>query len=522
MVYLFIFLVSLLKIYAMRKILSAKQSRELDQMTISAMEISSYQLMERAVCALFEHVGHIFGNLAEKRFVVVSGTGNNGGDGLGLARKLKEANADVEVWMCDFSQNISQECQINLDKLKDLKINIVSLANSDLSTLSFDDNAIIVDAIFGTGLSRSVTGDCAKVIEAINKANCTIVSIDIPSGLFADDNSGNEGAIVKANVTLSIQDYHLSAMFAEYSGYYGKVVIVDIGHDTKSLSSFDTEYCYIEKSDIVKLIKPRRDFDHKGTFGHALLVAGGIGKAGAAIMASRACMRTGVGLLTVHVPMEISSIMQVAVPEAMLDIDKDNAQGNRNIDCEKYSAVGIGPGIGVGSRAESKVGTVIACGKPMVMDADALNVLAADASKLSAITNCIMTPHPKEFERLFGKMNSMLEKLKFMSEFSRSHKSVIVLKGGVTAISLTDGRIVMYNGRNPGIATGGSGDVLTGVVTSLLAQGYGIDDAAIIGAWLHGEAGKLATSRFGAMSTLATDIIDCLPEVCRSVEKTMF
>ena len=506
----------------MRKILSAKQSRELDQMTISALGISSYQLMERAVCALFEQVEYILGNLDGKKFVVVAGTGNNGGDGLGLARKLKDANADVEVWLCDFSQNISNECKINLDKLKELKVNIISLANRDLSALSFDDNAIVVDAIFGTGLSRSVTGDCAKVIEAINNAHGTIVSIDIPSGLFADDNSGNNGAIVKADITLSIQDYHLSAMFVEYSGYYGKVVIVEIGHDAKSLSSLGTEYCYIEKSDVERLIKPRRDFDHKGTFGHALLVAGGIGKTGAAIMASRACMRSGVGLLTVHVPMGISCIMQVAVPEAMLDISADNVRDNKVIDFEKYSAVGIGPGIGVDSQAESNVTYAITCDKPMVMDADALNVIAADNTKLSKITNCIMTPHPKEFERLFGKMESALERLWFMSEFSRSHKSVIVLKGGVTAISLTDGQVIMYNGRNPGIATGGSGDVLTGVITSLLAQGYGINEAAIIGVWLHGEAGKLATSRLGAMSTLATDIIDCLPEVCRSVENTMF
>ncbi len=490
-------------------------------MTISAIGISSYKLMERAVCALFEHVEHIVGDFDGKKFVVVAGTGNNGGDGLGLARKLMEANAGVEVFLCDFSQNISQECLINLDKLKELKINTVSLSGCDLSTLAFDDNAIIVDAIFGTGLSRSVTGDCAKVIEAINKTHGKTISIDIPSGLFADDNSRNDGAIVKADLTLSIQDYHLSAMLAENSMYYGDIRIVDIGHDKDSLSSFVTEFCYLEKADIVKLIKPRHDFDHKGTFGHALLVAGGVGKAGAAIMASLACMRAGVGLLTVHVPVEISNIMQVAVPEAMLELDGDNIFNTKTMNVEKYSSVGIGPGIGVGSSAVAKVDSLINCGKPMVMDADALNILATDSTKLASIANCVLTPHPKEFERLFGKMSSTLEKLKIMSDFSRSHNSVVVLKGGVTAISLTDGRVVMYNGRNPGIATGGSGDVLTGVIASLLAQGYGVNEAAMIGVWLHGEAGKLATSRLGVMSTLATDIIDSLPEVCRSVEKSM-
>ena len=361
-------------------------------------------------------------------------------------------------------------------------------------------------------------GEYAKVIEAINSTDATVVSIDIPSGLFADDNRGNDGAIVKADITLSIQDYHLSAMFAENSTYYGDVRIVDIDHDKESLASFDTEYGYLEKSDIEKLIKPRHDFDHKGTFGHALLVAGALGKAGAAIMASRACMRTGVGLLTVHVPMEISGIMQVANPEAMLDIEDGKNMQSKVIDYEKYSSIGIGPGIGVDSRAAAKVGSLIACGRPMVIDADALNIIAADKNKLESVANCILTPHPKEFERLFGKMQTTIEKLRFMSEFSSAHNTAIVLKGGVTAISLTDGHVVFYNGRNPGIATGGSGDVLTGIVTSLLAQGYSIDEAAMIGVWLHGEAGRLAVSRLGSISTIATDIINSLPDVTKSLQ----
>lgn len=506
----------------MRKILTSSQAQKLDALTMAAQGVSSYELMERAVCELYVHLKSFCGNVAGKSFVVVSGTGNNGGDGLGLARKLKEDKADVSVCMCDFSTNISSECLINLNKVKGMGIRVVSAKDGLENCFPSDSNDIVVDAIFGTGLSRSVAGDYAKVIDAMNAFSGRIVSIDIPSGLFADDNSGNDGAIVRADLTLSIQDYHLSAMFAENSVYYGDVCIVDIGHDQESLSSLQAEFCYMERSDVVSMIKSRRDFDHKGTFGHALLVAGGIGKAGAAVMCSRACMRTGVGLLTVRVPAGISDIMQISVPEAMLDIDDANGLCGSVIDVDKYTSVGIGPGIGTDDYAIAAVDSLLSSGKPMVMDADALNVLAADKEKLTGLKNCILTPHPKEFERLFGKMPSTLSRLRFMSEFSRSHNSVVILKGGVTSISLTTGKVVMYNGRNPGIATGGSGDVLAGVVASLLAQGYTVDEAAVMGVWLHGEAGKLAARRFGLMSTLATDIIDCLPDVCKSLERKPF
>ena len=315
----------------MKKILTSSQAQKLDALTMAAQGVSSYELMERAVCELYAHLKTFVGNVDDKRFVVVSGTGNNGGDGLGLARKLKEDNADVSVCMCDFSANISPECLVNLNKVNDMGIRVLSAKDELDVCFPSDDNAIVVDAIFGTGLNRSAAGGYAKVIEAINNFPGKVVSIDIPSGLFADDNHGNDGAIVKADLTLSIQDYHLSAMLAENSMYYGDIRIVDIGHDKDSLSSFVTEFYYLENADIVKLIKPRHDFDHKGTFGHALLVAGGVGKAGAAIMASRACMRAGVGLLTVHVPVEISNIMQVAVPEAMLELDDCNNWNNNTM-----------------------------------------------------------------------------------------------------------------------------------------------------------------------------------------------
>lgn len=497
----------------MRKILTSAQLRELDKMTISALDISSYELMERAVRKLFEHIKTIVGDLISRKFIVVAGTGNNGGDGLGIARMLRGRGADVTVWFCDFSQKITDECMINLDKIRDfVDIDFISLNDCNVHDLyAGDKKTIIIDAIFGTGLSRSVTGKYADVIDVINGSPAKVISIDIPSGLFADDNHENHGAIVKADITMSIQDYHLSSMFAENSIYYGKINVINIGHDASSLESIETEYSYLEREDISKLMKTRHDFDHKGTFGHALLVAGGLGKAGAAVLASRACLRCGVGLLSVTSPADICMIMQVSVPEAMYET---NFVG----DFGKYSAIGIGPGIGVGPLAEKYVDMVICSGKPFVADADALNLLSLKRGKIDKLTNCILTPHPKEFERLFGNFENPFARLKFMSDFSRNHNSVIVLKGGVTYISLTSGEIVMYNGRNPGIATGGSGDVLTGIIASLLAQGYSLNDAAQIGVWVHGEAGQYASMDNGHVSALASDIVDKLFPVFYDLE----
>ena len=495
----------------MNKILTSEQTRNLDMMTMKVQGISSYELMERAVEALFVEMKTVVTNVSGKNFVVIAGNGNNGGDGLGLARMLKNENANVSVWFCDFSEKISDECRKNLDLVRDMDSECVTmLSTANFNELTIPDGAIVIDAMFGTGLSRSVMGRYAEIIGIVNKSNAKVWSIDIPSGLFGEDNSTNDGAIIEANLTFAIGNLPLSAMFAENSKYYGKLHLVDIGHDVKSKEAMPLDFAIIEKSDIVKMLKPRHPFDHKGSFGHALLIAGSRGKAGASVMASKACLRSGVGLLSVSSPEDICEIMQISVPEAMFMDDWD---GNSN----NYTAIGIGPGIGVGDSAQKLVNEVLDCGKHFAIDADALNIIAKYKTLLDKVCNCILTPHPKEFERLFGKFDSSIERLHFMSDFSVKHKCVIVLKGGVTAISLSDGCLLFYIGMNPGVATGGSGDVLTGIITSMLAQGYSIDNAAIAGVWIHGEAGKLASSEYGMISTIATDIISKISEVTKEL-----
>ncbi|MBO7481999.1 MAG: NAD(P)H-hydrate dehydratase [Bacteroidales bacterium] len=496
----------------MKKILTSQQTKQLDALTMSAQGVSSYELMERAVRNLYAEMKSYCHDLDKKNFLVVAGTGNNGGDGLGLARMLKNANLNVSVWFCDFSNKITPECQTNINRYGEDEI--LFLSRHEIGSLSISDECIVIDAIFGTGLSRSVTGKYAEVINIINSSDAEVWSIDIPSGLFGEDNACNNGAIVNADVTFAIGNMPLSSMFAENSRHYGKLRLVDIGHDVESKEAMPTDYAIIEKCDIVKMIKPRQPFDHKGTFGHALMIGGSRGKAGASVMASKACLRSGVGLLSVSSPDDICEIMQISVPEAMY---MDSGTGSAN----NFTAIGIGPGIGMGDSAQSLVSKALVCGKPCVVDADALNIIAEDKHMLDKVGNCILTPHPKEFERLFGKFNSSVERLRFMSDFSEKHNCVIVLKGGVTAISLSDGHLLFYIGMNPGIATGGSGDVLTGIITSMLAQGCSVDNAAIAGVWIHGEAGKLASSDFGMISTVATDIISKIPFVTKELTKDL-
>jgi len=495
----------------MKKILTSSQTRQLDAQTMVAQEITSYELMERAVVALFAKMKTVVPDVSGKNFVVIAGTGNNGGDGLGLARMLKNENANVSVWFCDFSQKISDECRKNMDLVREMDSEcVIMLSSTNFNELTIPDDAIVIDAMFGTGLGRCVTGKYAEVIGIVNKAKAKVWSIDIPSGLFGEDNLANDGAIIKANHTFAIGNLPLSAMFAENSRFYGMILLVDIGHDEKSKEAMSSNFAMIEKFDIAKMLKIRHPFDHKGTFGHALLIAGSRGKAGAAVMASRACLRSGVGLLSVLSPEDICEIMQISVPEAMY---MDGWTENEN----NFTAIGIGPGIGLGDSAQKLVNEVLDCGKPCVVDADALNIIAKDTALLDKISNCILTPHPKEFERLFGKFSSAVERLHFMSDFSVKHHCVIVLKGGVTSISLSDGHILFYIGMNPGIATGGSGDVLTGITASMLAQGYTIDNAAVASVWIHGETGKLASSEYGMISTIATDIISKIQYVTKDL-----
>jgi ADP-dependent NAD(P)H-hydrate dehydratase / NAD(P)H-hydrate epimerase len=491
------------------KIFSCSNIRKIDEYTISHEPIGAVDLMERAACRIFEWFTT---NIQSTDTVCIfCGPGNNGGDGLALARMLAEKNYTVKVFILEFSSKHTSEWETNLNRIeRDSKVSIRHMEHISQFPL-LGNGEIIVDAIFGSGLTRPADGLAADTIEKINASGCKIVAIDVPSGLFGEDNRSNHPEyIIKADHTLSFQFPKLSFMFPENEQFTGQWVILPIGLHADAISRMETNWYLTEKPDILLLLKERKRFDHKGSFGHGLLLAGSYGRMGAAVLSARAALKTGVGLLTCRVPACGSPIMQTGVPEAMLIQSDTEKFISGTIDTQKFSAIGIGPGIGTGKETADSVHSLISGARePMVIDADGLNLLSANKEWLGLLKpGTILTPHLKEFERLAGTCDNGYTRLELQSAFSAKYKCIVVLKGANTSISLPEGIVYFNSTGNPGMATAGSGDVLTGIMLSLLAQGYEPADAARLGVYLHGLAGDLALSAGSEESLIASDIID--------------
>jgi NAD(P)H-hydrate epimerase len=489
------------------KILPIDKIREADEYTIKNEPVDSIDLMERAAKACYRWMLKKFSNT--DRIKVFCGLGNNGGDGLAIARLLAKKDFRVEVFIIRFSDKSSEDFNINLDNLKyQKKVNIIEVKSMEDLPRSIECEWII-DAIFGSGLSKPVTGFPGKVIKYLNKQEGHIISIDIPSGLFADKSSiDSGGAIIMADITLSFEFAKKAFMFAENLPYVKEWEIMPINLHPDYISSVDKADYFTLKEDVVKMIKKRRKFDHKGMFGHALLISGSYGKMGAAVLASEACMRTGAGLLTTHIPAGGYHIIQTAAPEVMCSIDSSKKYFSEVPDLDKYNAIGIGPGLGQNIKSQNALKLLIqSTNLPILFDADAINILGENKTWISFIPpGSIFTPHPKEFERLAGKSSNAFERDKLQREFSIKYNAYVVLKGYSTSISCPDGTCFYNSTGNPGMATGGSGDVLTGIILGLLAQGYSSRDACIVGTYLHGLAGDLASEELGYEASLASDI----------------
>jgi|WetSurMetagenome_2_1015567.scaffolds.fasta_scaffold01401_14 ADP-dependent NAD(P)H-hydrate dehydratase / NAD(P)H-hydrate epimerase len=502
------------------KIFSSQQIKEIDEYTVIHEPVSSIDLMERAARQLFKWITDKFGR--SQRFVIFAGPGNNGGDGLALARMLFVDRYDVSIHYISISDKTSGDWKLNRQRLDDetkLRLNILTKTDQFPVITSGD---IIIDAIFGSGLTHQVDGLAKEVIIQINSTDAVRISIDIPSGLFGEDNSNNSCEnVVKADYTLSFQFPKLSFMFAENSQCTGEWIILPIGLNNNVIQNTVTQFFYTVQSDIAPIIKTRNRFDHKGNYGHGLLVSGSTGKMGAAVLGARAALRTGIGLLTCHIPSGGNIILQSSVPEAMASLDKSPkyVSGIGNVDA--YNAVGIGPGLGTHPETQKAIFKFLSeCRKPLVIDADALNILALNKEwLLKLVPGTILTPHPKEFERLAGKADSSYDRLKKQIVFSATYNCIVVLKGANSSVSIPDGRVFFNSTGNPGMATGGSGDVLTGIILSLLAQGYTPENAAILGVYLHGLAGDLAAGMSCYESILATDIINNIGNAFNSTRK---
>lgn len=493
----------------------------IDKYTVEHEPILSIDLMERAASQVTDWLINKFNN--DREFFVFAGPGNNGGDAMVVARLLTYTNYKVNVYIVKFSDKFSDNFNINYSRLEELskkenqlKINILT---QDSEFPIINSNNIIVDGIFGSGLSRPLAGFPAKVVNHINDSDATVVAVDIPSGLFGEDNSNNNiQNIVKADFTLTFQFPKLSFLFPENDKYVGEWHILDIGLDKNIINEIETDYFYFLKNEIK--LKSRKKFDHKGKYGHALLIAGSYEKTGAAILSSKACLRTGVGLLTVHVPQSAYEIMQTAVPEAMLMIDETETNFLKKELLNKFNAIGIGPGIGKKKSMRMALKTVIENSDvPIVFDADAINILAENKEWLNNIPkNSIFTPHPKEFERLVGKSTNNFDRSKMQVDFAKKYNVYVVLKGANTAVACPDGKIYFNSTGNPGMATAGSGDVLTGIILSLLAQGYSSKDAALIGVFIHGLAGDIAADEMSEEALIASDIISCLGKAFKEIK----
>jgi hydroxyethylthiazole kinase-like uncharacterized protein yjeF len=489
------------------QILSAEQIRLWDEFTIRNEPISSIDLMERAAASCVTWLDE--NKFLDRHFHIFCGKGNNGGDGLAIARMIAAKECSVVVYILEFGHKGTEDFQINLARLHETNVEIRFIQTEE-NVYEFKKEDILIDSLLGSGLNRPLEGRTAKLIEQLNASGNLIISVDIPSGLYTDKSSvGNK--VIQATYTLSFQCFKLAFLIPENEPWIGKIQILDIGLKEDFLLEIQAAFSLVDRNFVQAFIKYRNRFANKGNFGHVLLIAGSYGKMGAAVLCARACLKTGVGLLTTHVPKSGYVIIQATVPEAMVSIDAEEQFSSKlNEELSKYSSIGIGPGIGTQNKTNQLLTTLFNdFKKPIVIDADALNILSMHPEWLSAVPPySILTPHPKEFERLFGVANNDFEKLQLALDKAKQFQIVIVLKGHYTFIATPYGKGYFNSTGNPGMAKGGSGDVLTGMIVSLLAQKYTSQDAAVLGVFIHGLAGDIAAASLSEYSMLPSDLID--------------
>lgn len=503
------------------KILTAAQIHELDKYTIEHEPIKSIDLMERASKAI-THA--IMEEWSERTPVVVfAGPGNNGGDALAVARMLAEAKYQVGVFLFNIHSKLSEDCAANKQRLIDSKRGIkfteISL-NFDPPELTAD--TLVVDGLFGSGLNKPLMGGFASLVKYINQSPAQVVSIDMPSGLMCEDNTYNiRTNIIRADLTLTLQQKKLAMMLPDCQPYVGRLRVLDIRLSENYIRQAEVSCRILEEEELRPHLRRRGDFVHKGSMGNALLIAGSYGMAGAAILAAKACMRAGAGKVTVHTPRRNYGIMQVAVPEAVMQMDREETIFSDSVESNDFDALGIGPGIGQSENtAIALIAQIRRTQCPIVVDADALNILASHQAWMQQLPKgIIMTPHPREFDRMAGSAsNSDYERLIRARQMAEHLQGYLILKGHYSALCMPDGHIIFNSTGNSGMATAGSGDVLTGIITGLLARGYNRGEACMLGMYLHGLAGDLAVKEVGKESLVAGDLIKYLPQAFKRLE----
>lgn len=466
-------------------LLTSAQIREADAYTIQNEPITSINLMERASQAFTNEFVKEYPDKA-KTITVYCGTGNNGGDGLAIVRLLKANGYNIAVKIAKFSEKFSTDFESNLKNIKGTDIDIFEINNGD--EIAAEESDIVIDALLGSGLNKPLTGDYARLVEYLNSLNKTIIAVDVPTGFYTEGELTKSALVLKAKLVITFQQTKLNFLLPESAAYIDRVVVVDIGLNTAFIESLDSPYQMITEADIKGMLKPRKAFDHKGTNGHALIIAGQALTMGAALLCSSACAHSGAGLTTACIPESGLTALNTALPEvmALLRLGKDKPV----IKWDKFNAVAIGPGLGTEVHSFTLLDTTFReYLHPIVIDADALNILADNYLLKKAPENSIITPHMKEFDRIFGEHSSWWKRIETMRTKAKEHHLYIVLKNRYTIIATPGGKVYFNPTGNPGMASGGMGDVLTGIITSLLAQGYTPEEACIIGVYVHGKTG---------------------------------
>jgi len=489
------------------KLLTAEQIKNLDQFTIQQEPISSIDLMERASWAC---VNWILQNLPQEHFIIFCGRGNNGGDGLAIARLLHQKGKEVKVFVLEIGTH-TPDFEENLQRLP-RAIEQFFLNENTLNQAVIHPNSVIIDAIFGVGLSKPLVDWVVEIVKFINFAKTTVIAIDMPTGMFANLPQPKDSTLIQASHTLTFHRPKLNMLLPQTGNFVGNLVILDIG----LLESFENELVnqyylntFSEIAFLYSRLQPRPVFSHKGSYGHSLLAVGSYGKAGAATLAAQACLRAGIGLLTIFSAGSNHVILQTSAPEAMFIASETAQYISGKTDYSRYNAIGVGAGIGTAQETQEFLKFLIQESPvPLVLDADALNILSENPTWLAFLPpKSILTPHPKEFERLVGKWENDHECLEKLQTFAKKNHVYVVLKGAYSKIATPDGNILFNTSGNAGMATGGSGDVLTGIIAGLLAQHYSPLEAACIGVYVHGLAADLAVKKLGMPSLIASDLI---------------
>lgn len=496
------------------KILSVQDIREADRYTIANEPIESYELMKRAAG---KAASFICAHFKEKSFLILCGTGNNGGDGLVIANLLFQRGASVRVAVLEFSENKSIDFQ---RALVDLSKSIECVFINKKSFCSFDwgSEEIIIDAMLGSGINKPPGSWFAEFIQMTNSQSRTTIAIDFPSGLFADqDSSLHAHSIINASVTLTFEVPKWAMLMPENAPFCGRWVILPIGLHPQFLEEVIPLGFLIDESILYSLIRPRKAHYYKNIFGHVLLIAGSIGKFGASILAAKGILRSGCGLATALVPLSEFHLFHHSVPEIML-IDRQSDL-NWQKEISHFQACAIGPGLGVNNDAYLLLKKVLTLKIPLVIDADAISLLSQNSDLLELLhSNIILTPHIGEFDRLLGKSFNHFERLKKAQVFCDEKKIVIVLKGQFTAIVQPFQPIMFNYIGSVAMAKGGSGDVLTGLIAGLLAQGYPVEAAAIVGPFIHGLAGYLGAKKYSSHSLIASELAELISDAWQLIE----